>query len=63
MNTHRESANPLRRWPPVLWLLVYVGSIFILNGSNGQWDPLELALGIGDRATAVAHAVRTGLTR
>jgi hypothetical protein len=31
----------------MLWLLVYVGSVFILNGSNGRWDPLELALGIG----------------
>src|SRR5919112_6506383 len=47
MNAQRERANPLRRWPPVLWLLVYVGSIFILNGANAQWDPLELALGIG----------------
>src|SRR5919107_5186192 len=46
MNTHRGRVNPLRRWPPVLWLLVYVGSIFILNGSNGQWDPLGLGLGI-----------------
>jgi hypothetical protein len=47
----------LRRWPPVLWLLIYVGSIFILNGSNGKWDPLELALGIGLAAIACALAV------
>src|SRR4051794_24582882 len=47
----------LRRWPPVLWLLVYVGSIFILNGSNGQWDPLELVLGIGLAGVACALAV------
>src|SRR3954469_21340934 len=40
-------AGLLRRWPPVLWLLVYVGSIFILNGSNGKGNPLERALGIG----------------
>src|SRR3954467_3135173 len=40
-------ASFLRRWPAALWLLVYVGSIFILNGSNGDWDPLQLALGIG----------------
>ncbi|MEA2383225.1 MAG: hypothetical protein QOH72_3196 [Solirubrobacteraceae bacterium] len=50
-------AGFLRRWPPVLWLLVYVGSIFILNGSNGQWDPLELALGIGLAAIACALAI------
>src|SRR4051812_2181090 len=47
----------LRRWPPVLWLLVYVGSIFILNGSNGQWDTLELVLGIGLAGVACALAV------
>ena len=47
----------LRRWPPVLWLFVYVGSIFILNGSNGQWDPLELALGIGLALIACALAM------
>jgi hypothetical protein len=47
----------LRRWPPVLWLLVYVGSIFILNGSNGQWDPLELVLGIGLAGVACALAL------
>jgi hypothetical protein len=50
-------AGFLRRWPPVLWLLVYVGSIFILNGSNGQWDPLELALGIGLATIACVLAV------
>src|SRR3954452_18606768 len=27
-------ASFLRRWPAALWLLVYVGSIFILNGSR-----------------------------
>jgi hypothetical protein len=26
----------MRRWPPVLWLLVYVGSVFILLGSRGR---------------------------
>src|SRR3954447_5172025 len=46
----------LRRWPPVLWLLVYVGSIFILNGSNGEWDPLQLVLGIGLAAIPCAPA-------
>jgi hypothetical protein len=33
----------LRRWPGALWLPVYVGSIFILNG--GQGDAPELAVG------------------
>ena len=36
----------------MLWLLVYIGSVFILNGANGKWDPLELALGIGLAAIA-----------
>src|SRR4051812_50120153 len=47
----------LRRWPPVLWLLVYVGSIFILNGGNGKWDTLELALGIGLAVLACLLAI------
>jgi hypothetical protein len=47
----------LRRWPPVLWLLVYVGSIFVLNGGNGEWDPLELALGTGLAVVACLLAV------
>jgi hypothetical protein len=50
-------AGFLRRWPPVLWLLVYVGSIFILNGSNGEWDPLQIALGVGLAAVACALAL------
>ena len=36
----------MRRFPAVLWVLVYVGSLLILNGSHGKWDPFELALGI-----------------
>jgi len=50
-------AGFLRRWPPVLWLLVYIGSIFILNGSNGQWDPMQLVLGIGLSAIACVLAL------
>jgi hypothetical protein len=34
----------LRRWPPAVWLGVYVGSLFIING--GQGDPPQLAVGI-----------------
>jgi hypothetical protein len=36
----------MRRFPAVLWLFVYVGSLLILNGSHGKWDPWQLALGI-----------------
>src|SRR3954470_21339309 len=55
--TDQPRSGFLRRWPPVLWLLVYVGSIFILNGSNGEWDPLQLVLGIGLAAIACALAM------
>jgi hypothetical protein len=37
----------MRRWPPILWLLVYIGSLLILNGSNPDWQGEDLALGIG----------------
>src|SRR3954451_17481270 len=50
-------ASFLRRWPAALWLLVYVGSIFVLNGSNGEWDPLQLVLGVGLAAVACALAL------
>jgi hypothetical protein len=36
----------MRRFPAGLWLLVYVGSVIILNGSHPRWDPWELAAGI-----------------
>jgi hypothetical protein len=47
----------------VLWLLVYVGSVFVLNGANGKWDPLELALGLGLAAVACALALHLGVGR
>lgn len=50
-----------RRWPPLLWLLVYIGSIFILNGANGTWDPLEIVLGIGLATIACALGVYLAL--
>jgi hypothetical protein len=56
----QRSGGP-RRWPPVLWLLVYIGSIFILNGANGKWDPLELVLGTGLAAIACALGVYLAL--
>jgi hypothetical protein len=36
----------MRRYPALLWLLVYVGSVIILNGSHPQWAPWQLAVGI-----------------
>jgi len=45
----------------VLWLFVSIGSIFVLNGANGKWDPLELALGIGLAAIACALGVYLAL--
>jgi len=56
----QRSGGP-RRWPAMLWLLVYTGSVFILNGANGKWDPLELALGIGLAAIACALGVYLAL--
>jgi hypothetical protein len=37
----------IRRFPAVLWIAVYVGSLLILNGAHGTLDPLQLWLGIG----------------
>ena len=34
----------LRRWPPAVWLAVYVASIFILNGGQGG-HPVQLVVG------------------
>jgi hypothetical protein len=42
-----ETAVAMRRWPPAIWILVYVGSILILNGGHPTWRPVELAIGIG----------------
>jgi hypothetical protein len=60
----RDDERPtrfLRGWPPALWLLVYVGSVFLLNGSHGKWDPLELALGLGLATVACALALYLAL--
>jgi hypothetical protein len=47
----------MRRYPALLWLLVYVGSVIILNGSHGQWDPWELAVGIALPVIACGLAI------
>jgi drug/metabolite transporter (DMT)-like permease len=36
----------MRKWPPVLWLCVFIGSLLILNGSHGKADTGELIAGI-----------------
>jgi hypothetical protein len=43
----------IRRYPALLWILVYVGSVLILNGTHGKIDPLELGLGIGGELLAL----------
>jgi hypothetical protein len=58
--TTTAEERPAPEWPPVLWLLVYIGSVFVpppLNGANGKWDPLELALVLGLAAVACALAL------
>jgi hypothetical protein len=47
----------MRRWPAVLWLPVYIGSLLILNGAHGRSDPGELAAGIGLAVVACCLAM------
>jgi hypothetical protein len=47
----------MRRYPAVLWLCVYVGSLLILNGSHGKWDPWQLAIGIALPVLACVLAI------
>jgi hypothetical protein len=35
----------MKRWPPILWLPVYVASVLILMGSRGKW-PLLVVGGV-----------------
>ena len=35
----------LRRWPPLLWIPIFIGSELILNGGNGKIDPVQIAVG------------------
>jgi hypothetical protein len=49
----------MRRWPPVLWILVYVGSVLILMGSRGRWG--LLIIGGLMVAIACARAVQLAL--
>jgi peptidoglycan/LPS O-acetylase OafA/YrhL len=27
------------RWPPIIWLLISIGSLFVLVGAGSDWDP------------------------
>jgi hypothetical protein len=47
----------MRRYPAVLWLLVYVGSLLILNGSHPTWQPWQLAVGIALPVAACGLAI------
>jgi hypothetical protein len=47
----------MRRYPAVLWLLIYVGSLLILNGSHPSWRPWQLAVGIALPVIAAALAI------
>jgi hypothetical protein len=29
----------VRVWPPILWLGIFIGSLFILRGTSGDWRP------------------------
>jgi zinc transporter ZupT len=51
----------LRRWPPLAWLGVYVGSVLILMGSRGDWGLLAAggAVVLVAFAFAVTQAVRS----
>src|SRR4051794_38842005 len=35
----------MRRYPAFLWLPVYIGSLFILNGGNPGWGWVQLTIG------------------
>jgi hypothetical protein len=51
----------MRRWPPVAWLAVYLGSVLILMGSRGHWALLAAggALVVFAFAFALLEAVRS----
>ncbi|MDX6731317.1 MAG: hypothetical protein QOC54_1265 [Baekduia sp.] len=47
----------MRRYPAMLWLLVFVGSLLILNGSHPTWRPWELVVGIALPVIACGLAI------
>src|SRR3954447_8029548 len=50
----------LRRWPPLLWIPVYVASLLILMGGRGRWDLLAAGglIAVGTRRLALHLALR-----
>jgi hypothetical protein len=50
----------LERWPPVLWIAVYIASLLILMGGRGKWTVLAVggAIALLACVTAVHLAVR-----
>jgi hypothetical protein len=47
----------MRRYPAAAWLLVYIGSLLILNGSHPTWRPWQLGVGIALPLIALAVTV------
>jgi hypothetical protein len=53
----------MRRWPPILWVLVYVASLLILLGGTGRWDPPLLISGVALVLVACGFATYLALGR
>jgi peptidoglycan/LPS O-acetylase OafA/YrhL len=34
------------RWPPIIWLLISIGSLFVLVGAGGDWNPDAFVPGV-----------------
>jgi hypothetical protein len=51
----------MRRYPAFLWLPVYLGSLFILNGGNPGWGWVQLTIGVVLIVAAAAAATYLAL--
>jgi hypothetical protein len=51
----------MRRWPPILWPLVYIASLLILAGGTGRWDPGLLIPGVAMVLVACAVSLYLAL--
>lgn len=51
----------MRRYPAFLWLPVYIGSIFVLNGGNPGWGWTQLTIGVVLILVAAAAATYLAL--
>jgi peptidoglycan/LPS O-acetylase OafA/YrhL len=36
----------MNRWPPIIWLLISIGNLFVLMGAGGDWNPEAFFLGL-----------------